>query len=48
MEHDRALAKLLHPLEVGSPIPVAAFGAVAKILAHLYRADRPLAGERGG
>ena len=48
VEHDRPLAELLHPLELGSPIPTAAFAAVAEILAHLYRADRALAAERGG
>lgn len=43
VQHDRALADLLGPLEVGSPIPIAAFAAVAEILAHLYRTDRALA-----
>lgn len=47
VRQDRALAELLQPLDVGSPIPLAAFAAVAEILAHLYRTDRALARERG-
>lgn len=47
VQRDRALAELLAPLEVNTPIPVAAFAAVAEILVHLYRADR-LAGPGTG
>lgn len=39
VRRDQDLAALLATLEVGSPIPVAAFAAVAEILAHLYRAN---------
>ena len=46
VRRDRALAEVLAPLEIGSAIPVAAFAAVAEILAHLYRTDRALAAER--
>jgi flagellar biosynthesis protein len=42
VRHDQDLAALLGTLEVDSPIPVAAFAAVAEILAHLYRANRRL------
>lgn len=48
IQRDQALAELLAPLEVGSPIPIAAFAAVAEIMAHLYRVDRALAAERAG
>lgn len=34
---DEDLVAVLDRLEVDSPIPVAAFAAVAEILAHLYR-----------
>lgn len=40
VKRDPALAELLAPLDLNTPIPVAAFAAVAEILAHLYRADR--------
>lgn len=46
VRHDEALAEVLAPLEVGSAIPVAAFAAVAEILAQLYRIDRSLAAGR--
>lgn len=46
VRQDRDLAALLSALEVDCPIPVAAFAAVAEILAHLYRADRAL--QEGG
>lgn len=39
VRRDQDLAALLATLEVDSPIPVAAFAAVAEILAHLYRAN---------
>ena len=42
-----ALRQLLGSLEVDSPIPVAAFAAVAEILAHLYRVDQQLARRDG-
>jgi flagellar biosynthesis protein len=42
VRRDQDLAALLGTLEVDSPIPVAAFAAVAEILAHLYRANRRL------
>ena len=43
VRRDRALAELLAPLDIGSPIPLAAFAAVAEILARLYQTDRALA-----
>lgn len=39
IRRDGDLAALLATLELDSPIPIAAFAAVAEILAHLYRAD---------
>jgi flagellar biosynthesis protein len=42
VRRDRDLAALLGTLEIDSPIPVAAFAAVAEILAHLYRANQRL------
>lgn len=47
VQRDRSLAQLLGTLEIDSPIPVAAFAAVAEILAHLYRVDRQLAARHG-
>jgi flagellar biosynthesis protein len=47
VRQDRSLAQLLSSLEVDSPIPVAAFAAVAEILAHLYRVDQQLARRHG-
>ncbi len=44
IRRDRDLAALLGTLEVDCPIPVAAFAAVAEILAHLYRANQRLRG----
>lgn len=43
VRRDRSLAQVLDTLEIDSPIPVAAFAAVAEILAHLYRANQRLA-----
>lgn len=43
VRRDQDLAALLSILEIDSPIPVAAFAAVAEILAHLYRANQRLA-----
>jgi flagellar biosynthesis protein len=42
VRQDRDLAALLSTLEIDCPIPIAAFAAVAEILAHLYRANRAL------
>jgi flagellar biosynthesis protein len=42
VRRDQDLAALLGTLEIDSPIPLAAFAAIAEILAHLYRADRRL------
>jgi flagellar biosynthesis protein len=42
IRRDRDLAALLGALEIDCPIPVAAFAAVAEILAQLYRANRQL------
>ena len=39
VRRDRDLAGVLGALDVDAPIPVAAFAAVAEILAHLYRAN---------
>jgi flagellar biosynthesis protein len=47
VRRDRSLAQLLATLQIDSPIPVAAFAAVAAILAHLYRVDRQLARRHG-
>ena len=47
LRHDRSLAQLLASVDIESPIPVAAFVAVAEILAHLYRADQQLARRHG-
>jgi flagellar biosynthesis protein len=47
VRRDHSLAELLSSLEIDSPIPVAAFAAVAAILAHLYRADQELARRHG-
>lgn len=42
VREDRELVRLLETVEIDSPIPVAAFTAVAGILAHLYRANQEL------
>lgn len=47
VRRDRGLAQLLASVEIDSPIPVAAFAAVAAILAHLYRVDQQLARRHG-
>jgi flagellar biosynthesis protein len=47
VRRDRSLAQLLGTLEIDSPIPLAAFVAVAEILAHLYRVDQQLARRHG-
>jgi len=46
IRRDQELAQMLQTLELDSPIPVAAFAAVAEILAQLYRANQQ--GRRGG
>jgi flagellar biosynthesis protein len=43
VERDADLAQILHLLDVDSPIPTAAFAAVAEILAELYRTNVALA-----
>ena len=47
VRRDGSLAQLLGSLQIDSPIPVAAFAAVAEILAHLYRVDQQLARRHG-
>ena len=42
VRRDADLAALLGALQIDCPIPVAAFAAVAEILAQLYRANRQL------
>jgi flagellar biosynthesis protein len=42
VRRDQDLAALLGTLEIDSPIPLAAFAAVAEILAHLYRTNQRL------
>ena len=37
VHRDEDLVEVLERLEINAPIPVAAFAAVAEILAHLYR-----------
>lgn len=48
VRRDAGLAQILAALDVGRPIPAAAFAAVAEILAYLYRLDRSLAGDGAG
>lgn len=48
VRRDAKLAQILAALDVGRPIPAAAFAAVAEILAYLYRLDRSLAGDGTG
>jgi len=47
LRRDHSLAQLLASVEIDSPIPIAAFAAVAEILAHLYRVDQQLAKRHG-
>ena len=47
VRRDRSLAQLLASVEIDSPIPVAAFAAVAEILTVLYRVDQQLARRHG-
>lgn len=46
VREDPALVALLERLELGAPIPTAAFAAVAEILVYLYRLDARRAAER--
>jgi len=39
IRRDQDLVEILDQLEIDAPIPVAAFAAVAEILAHLYRVN---------
>jgi flagellar biosynthesis protein len=39
IRRDEDLVEVLDRLEIDAPIPVAAFAAVAEILAHLYRVN---------
>lgn len=47
VRRDRSLAQLLASVAIDSPIPVAAFAAVAEILTVLYRVDQQLARRHG-
>ena len=42
VHRDSDLVEVLDQLEVNAPIPVAAFAAVAEILAHLYRVNEKM------
>lgn len=44
VRRDAELVQVLAALDVGRPIPTAAFAAVAEILAYLYRLDKDAAG----
>ncbi len=46
VREDAALVRLLERLELGAPIPTAAFAAVAEIMIHLYRLDARMAAAR--
>ena len=43
IHRDEDLVEILDQLEIDAPIPVAAFAAVAEILAHLYRVNDEMA-----
>lgn len=43
IRRDQDLVEVLDLLEINAPIPVAAFAAVAEILAHLYRVNDGMA-----
>ena len=43
IHRDEDLVEVLDRLEIDAPIPVAAFAAVAEILAHLYRLNDDMA-----
>ena len=44
VRRDQDLVDILDQLEINAPIPVAAFAAVAEILAHLYRINDGMVG----
>lgn len=44
VRQDRDLVQLLSALEVGMPIPMEAYTAVAEILAYVYRANASMGG----
>lgn len=46
IRRDRDLVEVLDSLEIDAPIPLAAFAAVAEILAHLYRTNEAMEKER--
>lgn len=46
VRRDRDLVEVLDHLEINAPIPVAAFAAVAEILAHLYRVNDDMGKEK--
>jgi flagellar biosynthesis protein len=46
VRQDEDLAAMLDLLDIGAPIPVAAFAAVAEILGHLYRVNDRMRQER--
>jgi flagellar biosynthesis protein len=46
VREDRDLAEMLHAVDIGEPIPLAAFTAVAEILARLYAANAAAGGTR--
>ncbi len=48
VRRDRDLAQILGALELDAPIPVAAFAAVAEILARIYGANGQAAGREAG
>ncbi len=46
VHRDQNLVEVLDQLEINAPIPVAAFAAVAEILAHLYRVNDDMSKNR--
>src|SRR4051812_48266136 len=46
VREDPDLAEMLHAVDIGEPIPLAAFAAVAEILARLYAANAAAGGTR--
>jgi flagellar biosynthesis protein len=48
VRQDPDLAQMLEKLDLGTPIPLAAFAAVAEILAHLYCLNAQLEGGKNG
>ncbi len=47
IRRDQDLVEILDQLEINAPIPVAAFAAVAEILAHLYRVNEGMSDRDG-